>query len=311
MQLHLLEDNSLIVYKALGSKTRLNILRILADTPSTASELTQRLDLSKAIMSRHIKILELANLIHMSNSYASSDQRKKVYTLRVDKVNINFPKKIYHPYQKKVSDIQLGYFSDFDATPSCGLASKEHIIGMMDDPRTFVSNERIQASLLWLSSGFVEYKIPNLLDANQHPQMLELSLEIASEFPMHNNIWPSDITFWINAQEVGTWTSPGNYADVRGKLTPPWWEKNLSQYGLLKHLRITHDDTGIDGDRLSDVTLSNLNLSDSPFITLRIGVKANAINKGGLTIFGEHFGNHNQNILLSLYYIEREALETD
>lgn len=303
MQLYL-NDNSLNVYKALASETRLEILNRLADTPSTVSELAQAMKLSKAIMSRHIKILELANLIHLSNSYASSDQRKKVYTLRVDEANIIFPKKIYIPYQKKVSEIKLGYFSDFDVTPSCGLVSSDHIIGKLDDPRIFVSNERIDASLLWFSDGYVEYKIPNTLEEYQHPEMLEISLEMASEFPISNNTWPSDITFTINGTAVGTWTSPGNYSDVRGRLTPIWWNENYSQYGLLKHLRITNTDTGMDGEKLSDKTLSDLSLTDSPFITLRIGIDQNAQNKGGLTIFGESFGNHAQNILVSLYYSE-------
>jgi len=303
MQLYL-DAPSLDVYKALASETRLRILSLLADTPATVSELAQEMDISKAIMSRHIKILEDANLIHLSKSFASSDQRKKVYTLRVDKANINFPKKIYLPYKKITSEIKLGYFSDFDVVPSCGLVSSKKVIEKLDDPRIFVSNERISASLLWFSDGYVEYKIPNTLEADQHPEMLEMSLEIASEFPISNNTWPSDITFSINGIPVGTWTSPGNYSDVRGKLTPKWWDENYSQYGLLKYLRITNTNTGIDGEKLSDVNLTDLNLESSPFITLRIGIEKNAKNKGGLTIFGEDFGNHPQNILLSLFYSE-------
>ncbi len=301
MQLYL-DQNSLIVYKALASETRLQILNHLADTPSTVSRLAQIMDISKAIMSRHIKILEDANLIHLSKTYASSDGREKVYTLRVDKINITFPKKIYLPYKKIQQEIKLGYFSDFSATPSCGLASKEAIIGRLDDPRVFVANERIHASLLWFSDGYVEYRIPNPLESDQHPEMLELSLEIASEFPISNNTWPSDISFYINNINAGTWTSPGNYSDVRGKLTPKWWDEKYSQYGLLKHLRITHNDTGMDGEKLSDTSLEDLHLESSPFITVRIGIDENARNKGGLTIFGENFGNHPQNILLSIFY---------
>lgn len=303
MQLYL-DNNSLVVYKALASETRLTILNHLADTPSTISELAQHMSISKAILSRHIKILEEANLIHLSKAYASSDNRKKVYTLRIDEANIIFPKKIYLPFKKSVSEIKLGYFSDFSVIPSCGLVSKDRIIGKLDDPRVFVSNDRIDASLLWFTDGYVEYRIPNTLEPGQKLVMLELSLELASEFPISNNTWPSDISFSINNIPVGTWESPGNYSDVRGKLTPLWWNENYSQYGLLKHLRITNEDTGIDGEKISDTTLSQLNLENSPFITLRIGIDRDAEHKGGLTIFGEHFGNHPQNILLTLFYSE-------
>jgi len=303
-----LDDTFLVVYKALASSTRLKILNLLADNPSTITEMTKSLNLSKAIISRHIMLLEKANLIRLVKEQPSSDQRKKLFALRVDKVHVNFPKKIYFPYKKKDTEINIGYFTNFMAQPTCGLASEKEVIGKMDDPRVFVSNERIHASLLWLSHGYVEYKIPNPLESNQRAEMIEMSLEIASEFPNSNNIWPSDITFSFNDIEVGTWTSPGNYADVRGKLTPEWWESSLSQYGLLKNLRITHSGTAMDGEAISEVSIPQLYLNNSPFINIRIGVKADAKNKGGLAIFGKHFGNHPQDILVSVYYTENEPL---
>ncbi len=301
MELYL-DDAGLVIYKALASETRLDILKKLANAPATTSELAHELGLSKAILSRHIKMLEDAKLIHQSHTFVSSDNRKKIYTLKVDQIQINFPQKIYLPFKKKTSEIRLGFFSDFLVTPTCGLAGPQNVIGDIDDPRSFVLNERIDATLLWFSDGYVEYMIPNLLDKNERPELLELSLELSSEFPVSNNNWPSDITFYINDIDVGTWTCPGNYSDVRGKYTPSWWDSNYSQYGLLKHLRINNKDTGMDGHKISDICLDDLHLPDSPFIKLRIGVKKDALNPGGLTIFGSDFGNHNQNILLSVYY---------
>ena len=303
MELYL-DQIGLQTYKALASDTRLEILKLLANSPATTSELAQILNLSKAILSRHLKILEDAKLIHLSHNYSSSDNRKKVYTLKVDQIQIHFPNRIYLPFKKKNSEICLGFFSDFSVKPTCGLASPDHVIGDIDDPRSFVSNERINASLLWFSEGYVEYMIPNLLDDNQKPELLELSLEMSSEFPVSNNNWPSDITFFINDIDVGTWTGPGNYSDVRGKFTPTWWNSDFSQYGLLKNLRVNQFDTTIDSHKISDVRLEDLHLTDSPFIKLRIGIKPDAVNSGGLTIFGSDFGNHNQNILLSVYYSE-------
>lgn len=303
MQLYL-DNDSLEVYKALASETRLEILNRLAEQPSTISELSLEMGISKAILSRHIKMLEDARLIQLSKSHASSDSRKKVYSLHVDRAEIVFPRKVYLPYKKRTTEIKLGYFSDFSVHPTCGLLSHTKIIGRLDDPRVFVSNERIEASLLWLNDGYIEYKIPNMLENGNKPEMLELSLELASEFPVSNNVWPSDITFTVNGVSLGTWTCPGNFADVRGKLTPAWWDEHYSQYGLLKHIRVNHNNTGIDGDKLSETGLEDLRLDSSPFITLRIGIEKNAVNKGGLTIFGEYFGNHPQNILMSLYYSE-------
>jgi predicted transcriptional regulator len=44
-------------------------------------------------------------------------------------------------------------------------------------------------------------------------EALEISLELCSEAPVTtpetSKNWPSDITIWINEQEIGAWTSPG------------------------------------------------------------------------------------------------------
>ncbi|GHV78648.1 hypothetical protein AGMMS49944_04390 [Spirochaetia bacterium] len=58
---------------------------------------------------------------------------------------------------------------------------------------------------------------------------------MSSETPGTNKNWLSDITMWINTIEIGSWTSPGDFGDRRGMLTPSWWKLEGSQYGLLKH----------------------------------------------------------------------------
>lgn len=300
-----LDKDSLLVYKALASDTRITILNKLAHQPQTVSELATALNLSKAIISRHMKTLEDARLISQQEEVLNQDNRKKIYSLSVDRIEIEFPRKIYLPYKVEKQEIKLGYFSDFSVKPTCGLADAQKIIGAVDDTRSFVLNERINATLLWFSDGFVEYLIPNSLTANQVPELLEISLELSSEFPVSNNTWPSDISFYINDVKVGTWTVPGNYSDVRGKLTPKWWDSSFSQYGLLKSLRINNSDTAIGWEQLSTVNLVDLKLQESPFIKLRIGIDPDAKNKGGLTLFGADFGNHPQNIMANLYYSEK------
>ncbi|KFI47489.1 ArsR/SmtB family transcription factor [Bifidobacterium biavatii] len=306
-----LDKESLAVYKALASQTRLDILNLLSEKNHTASELAEQLNLSKAVLSRHIAQLEDAGLIQIDRSVRTDDNRKKNYTLRVDHANIVFPRKIYLPYKQKTQDIRLGYYTDFSVEPTCGLASRDAVIGQLDEPRVFASSERTKASLLWLSNGYVEYKIPNTLEPGQTAQMLDISMELSSEYPGSNNEWPSDITFFINGVNITTWTSPGNYSDVRGKLTPLWWNERFSQYGLLKHLRVNNEDSGLDGVKVSDTTLADLRLEDSPFITLRIGVLPDAVHRGGLTIFGKDFGNHPQNITMTLYYTEPNSPDAD
>jgi len=173
---------------------------------------------------------------------------------------------------------------------------------MLDDPASFYEPARMDAQLLWFHQGYVEYRLPNRLPGGAHPESLRLSMEICSEAPLFNLDWPSDITVWINGVEIGTWTSPGDFGGEPGRLTPEWWTPRNTQYGLLKVWHVNERETEVDGMRLSSVTLRDLNLSDEPFIAVRIGIKADAEHIGGLNLFGSRFGNYPQDLLLRVGY---------
>lgn len=300
MQLDI-SQRSLPVYEALSSSVRLRILQIITEKDYGITELSEELNMSKAIITKHIQKLEAAHLV-VCKKVPGKSGAKKVPHLAVDNIEITFPAKIYHSYQLHTSTIRLGHFSNFEVKPTCGLVTPDEIVGKLDDPFAFVNADRVNASLLWFSEGFVEYKVPNSLTEDQELQMLEFSMEIASEFPYSNNIWPSDISFYINNILVGVWTCPGNFSDARGYYTPDWWEDDLSQYGLLKHIRINNTHCNIDGESLSDVTLPDLKIKENRFIDFRIAVSSNALNKGGVTLFGKEFGNYPQDITANLYY---------
>lgn len=297
-----LNNSSLPIFYALDSETRVNILNLLAKQPRSVTDLADELHYSKAVISKHISILEKSGLIYQMNTI-SSDKRRKILKLRTDNITITLPEKIYPEYQKYSYDIPLGnYFDTNNITPTCGMATKTELIGKFDDPNIFFSQARFDAQLIWFTSGYIEYIIPNEVESTKIPELLEISLELSSEFPQSNNNWPSDVSFWINDIKIGTWTVPGNFSDVRGNLTPLWWNSDFSQYGLLKHLRILQTDSAVDGESISDVTLSDLNLETSPTIRLRIGIDPDSPNQGGLTIFGKAFGNYPQNINFTYYY---------
>ena len=106
----------------------------------------------------------------------------------------------------------------------------------MDDPRYFEHPDRYNADILWFTRGYVEYAIPNFIPASKKITQITISAELSSEAPGTNNDWPSDISFYLNDIHIGDWTSPGDFGDVKGLLTPDWWYANWNQYGLLKQL---------------------------------------------------------------------------
>ncbi|THE15596.1 ArsR family transcriptional regulator [Enterococcus hirae] len=292
---------SLPVYEALASETRLNILQYIGSGKKSISEIAQKLQISSAMTTRHVQQMEDAGLLDSERGVGANRNKKMVF-LKIDDIHICFPEKIYPAYKLYSTDLSIGHFTDFFAEPTCGLATTQEIVGKIDDPKYFLDSNRVNAALMWFSRGFVEYKIPNLLQTQEEPELLEISLELASEFPVSNNNWPSDISIFVNDVKVAVYTVPGNFSDTRGRLTPPWWNDRFSQYGLLKHIRINKLDTDIDGESYSNVTIHDLNLHGSPFIKLRLEIEKEAKHQGGLTLFGKGFGNHDQNIRILVYF---------
>jgi predicted transcriptional regulator len=200
------------------------------------------------------------------------------------------------------TEIGVGQFAGYEAYPTCGLATTDHIIGKEDEPRHFASPERMNAGIVWIGMGYFEYVLNNFLQADQQLIDLQISMEVSSEAPGSSEDWPSDLHFYLNGTLLCVWTSPGDYARMRGIYTPEWWDRNWNQYGLFKLLSIDHTGTNIDGLKRSDVTLGKLAISHNTPIIFRIGVPRGAKNVGGLTIFGRGFGNYDQGIKVRMHY---------
>ncbi|MCH4171581.1 MAG: helix-turn-helix domain-containing protein [Lactobacillus sp.] len=291
-----ISPDALNVYKALASSVRIDIIQALSEKRLSVQELSQQLHLSSAIILMHLNKLADANIIGFERT-----GHKKISYLKVDNINIHFPQTIYPAFAVYDTQVPVGQFTKYAVTPSCGLAGKTDYIGKVDNPTYFMSPDRIKAGMIWWTAGFVEYQFPNYLEADDHLEMLDLSMELGSEFPFSNNVWPSDITFYINNVEVGTWTSPGDFSDIRGKYTPDWVPDNVNQYGQLKVLRITDHGSYLDGQPFTDVSIADLAWQE-PTFTVRFAIKPDAKHQGGCTIFGQNFGNYNQDIQMKLFH---------
>lgn len=295
MQLDI-SDSSLSVYEALASPVRLKIIRLLSKQKMSVKELATALPLSSPIVTKHLAKLEEAGLIESKRV-----GHQKMSELQVDTIAIKFPRSVYPSFKVHKMAIPVGHYTEYDVQPSCGLAGPDGYIGKVDQPKFFMFPERVNAGMIWFNDGYVEYRTPNFLGTGEHLEMLDLSMELSSEFPFSNNAWPSDITFFINGKEIGTWRSPGDFSDIRGKYTPDWVPDNVNQYGILKILRVTDHGTYLDGQPFTDVCLADLPIDDEIW-TIRFEIKPDAEKSGGCTIFGKGFGNHDQNIELSAFY---------
>lgn len=305
-----LSEQSLPVYEALASSVRLQVLRLLAEGSMNVKELAASIGLSSAIMTMHVRKLDEAGLI-TTQMLPGKSGLQKVCSLAVTEAQIQFPGTEDAPQRHcHRVEIPVGHYSDFYIEPTCGLATTEKYIGGFDDPRYFWEPERINAAILWFGHGFIEYKAPNYLLSSQAPNELVFTFEIGSEAPGISENYPSDISFTFNGVSLGIWTSPGDYGEQRGKYTPEWWPSAINQYGLLKQLRINHEGTFMDGIKLSDITLDQVDIRRKQW-TFRFAVDKDAVHRGGLTLFGKGFGNYNEHLILELFYQEAKGVVLD
>lgn len=294
-------DDGLELFKALGSDVRIQILKLLLENKQMSmNQLASSLDITNGALTAHIKKLEGCGMITISNESVGHGNQK-LCSLCHDRILVDI-EKAQDTDQVYTTELKVGHYSDRSICPTCGLATASALIGETDDCRYFDHPDRFNADILWFTKGYVEYTIPNFIPRSQKIIGISISCELSSEAPGINSNWPSDISFSINDVPVGYWTSPGDFGDSRGLLTPDWWPMNWNQYGLLKLLSVNKKGTFIDGLKISDVTINDLGLKPGSSIRLRISVREDAKNVGGLTIFGKTFGNYGQDIRVSLSY---------
>lgn len=297
------------ILAALDSKVRRDILRLLNENSYSVIEIAKALQIPPSTAAFHVNILQDADLINVrvkSNVRGAS----KIVSRKIDEISIGciaVPDAIQA--STTVLDIPIGSFTDCRVNPSCGMASEKMLIERDDTPGVFYSPAKSEAQLIWLSDGYLEYKIPNYFLRGKELLALSISMEICSEAPNYRNDWESDITFWVNGLELCTWTSPGDFGGHRGRLNPDWYPDISSQYGLLKTIRINSDGTYLDENRMSGVCAKELDLDQGDYFTFRLGLKPDAVNNCGLNLFGEKFGNYQQNILVKFEYRDRRTEE--
>jgi predicted transcriptional regulator len=247
--------------------------------------------------SENIKVLSEAELI-TTEMTPGTRGLQKACGRAVDAVAISLPAPSPRTGRMIELSMPVGGFTDFDVHPTCGMLSASGAIGMFDDARSFYEPERVEAQLLWFHHGWVEYRFPNRLGRGERVESLQLSMEVCSEAPLHNAVWPSDIHVFVNDVPLGIWTSPGDFGDQRGALTPGWWSTANTQFGLMKVWQVTETGSFVDGVQIADTNLDDLHIDDQDFVSVRIAVPADGVNVGGINIFGSAFGNYPQDITL-------------
>ncbi len=289
------------ISKALSSETRVEILRLLRHKDLNVNEIAELLDIPASSSAAHVKVLEEAGIIKTTLQPGIRGSMKLCHIV-LDHVYMEMNTTKNLEQDEEIIKMPIGNFVDYNISPTCGMASMKGPIGNEDDPRCFYLPERIEAQIIWLGRGYIEYRFPTNSLSEKKVQSLSVSMELCSEDHEYNMDYPSDITLWINGMEVGTWSCQSDYGGRRGRLNPDWWPDKNTQYGILKTWRVTEQGSFLDDERVETTGLAHLNLSKGDYISVRIGIKEDAAHQGGLNLFGEGFGDYSQNIIMKIIF---------
>lgn len=289
------------IARALSVKERVMILKDVLTCSKNIPTISKELNIPESSVTRHVEVLADAGLIYISYLPGIKGHVKYLSQAILD-VSISL-----EPLQTVISDdefsieMPLGMFANCDIKAPCGMTGKEKEIEAFDDPSVFFSPSRIDAECIWFDSGFISYRFPTKHIKDQSYKKLSFTFECCSETIYYNNDWPSDITIRVNGIELLTFESKGDFGGRRGKYTPMYWPVTSTQFGLLHKVSIT--DAGVFFDHhlfTNKIKLDDLKLQESNSVNFEIGVKEDAVHRGGLNLFGKNFGDFPQAIIMTL-----------
>ena len=257
----------------------------------------------RAESSFSIQLLGQQVTVTATFSAAEGLRVRGIFTLNVPGVNV-----LSSIYREQ---LQVGNYVSHDIHgPYTGLMSEngEIIGGRWDVPEAFDLPEHVNADFLWFTYGWIKWEYPLDIPEDAEITSLEYIVEVASECCKANWNWPSNLTVSINDVEIGGWTIPGDpdaslgVAKQENHLSP-----ELTQYGWLTSWIVDKGGTHFGyrfrlGDkehgRISDVTIDDLGLSPGGRLSLKLSIPPS----GGLNIFGDTWGDYDQDPTLVVKY---------
>lgn len=295
------------IRRALSSEQRVRALSALARRVMTVNDIAAELGIAPPKASVHVRVLEEAGLVVSANVPTTKGSEKRCWA-KYAGVHLDIPSE-----QPEVEETErcfteevtmpIGAYTSVSVTAPCGLASDSGFILPYNSPESLPGAQRLVAELMWFTSGWVEYTFPCTVPPEAEITEIDFIAELCSETIGYNNDWPSDITVWINGFEVGTWRCPGDFGGRRGRLNPEWWLDRDTQHGELKSWSVDSLDCRLDGASTTfGHNLSTMGIEPGKPVLVRIGNREDAAHVGGVNIFGKHFGDYPQDLILRYRY---------
>lgn len=292
--------SQLAYFQALSSKTRISIIELLQKDDLSIQDLSHRLGLSSAMITKHISVLEKNGIVESKMAKGIHGQLKICMLKRNDVVLVFNPVKDGFIRNSVTKSLPIGSFYDFHVSAPCGLTTSDKIIGFVDDPSTFYYEKKDTIELMWFTSGYLAYHVPLFDIELKRLASIEFSLELCAEYPGYKMHWPSTVHFELNGFSLGDTTLLGDFGDRKGLLTPSWWNLG-TEYGRQVTINISAHGTSINGEHTSSTTLQGVLAQTTEALTFKLAT-SQEYPKGGLNIFGRKFGDYPQDINIRFAY---------
>ena len=296
------------LFKTLGSDVRMQILSLLSSNEQmNLGELAQELGVTQGALTTHIRMLEQQGLIRVEQKH-SARGLQKVCSLKDNEILLN----VYPSFEENTTnvyktEVQIGHYSDYCVHAGCGLVTDNALVGAADDPRVFTYPERLDAQMFWLHDGYIEYRIPNLLPENHRIVQLTISVEMSCAEQGSEENLTSDIDYFLNGRNIGKWVASTEDRSVtHGIYTPAWNVSPMRQHGFLKMLVINNSAIFIDGVKVEGTGNDWPFLDENGEMRFRIESHPSEEHPGGIALYGDRFGNYNQNIQVIVHSMPDE-----
>lgn len=301
---------------ALANPIRRKIIIKINEKQYTITELSELLNIPDSTISFHVNYLVKCGILNVVNTKHKKGNEKRISLgSYFFSINLGVPAepKRMREMDEYTFSLPIGSYTKVDITPPCGLQTKTGNILSSDIVEAFYSPNRFNAILIWVGSGTIEYVVPlkgfdrknsviTKIIKKQNIAAIKITLEICSECPNYDEKFRSDITFWLDDKEIGTYECPGDYGGRRGKHTPEHIPINDSQFGNLVAIEVKEKGTYINNTLVSKINIADLDLANKNIITLKFGNKNSSRYKGGFNLFGKGCGDYSKDIEFTVFY---------
>lgn len=290
----------------MSNEARLRILTLLHERPMNITEIARELKVSQPTVTSYVNQLEEAGLL-FTRIQKGINGYGKICFLVHDALTVSFNNvDLGAPENEIVCDMPVGHYSAINLSRPGLLASQSRILASREDSSRFFHPDRMDADLLVIRGGTVQYLFPYNVPDDHRIVRLELSAEGCSTIAARQQ---TDVRLTINDLEFAACQLPPANIESPTRHMPAWYPHDLPPVGHMLVWKVDREQTLFNGSGCGRKTLADLQLKGMQPIKITLAVGSDGEPLGdegsGLVLFGRNFGRFDQDLRLRVIHEQR------